>query len=72
MQTRQEPRLHSSYRGELDAHPENLPLQEGDAHTFHADAPGRLVGTVVTEFRHSDSKVYLSPVIDCHDGRPIP
>lgn len=66
-----ERRRHSSYRGELGERPANLPLREDGAHDFHADAPGRLVVTDVTEFDLGGFKVYLSPVIDCHDGCPL-
>ena len=71
VQARREPVRYSSYRGEAGDRPENLPLREDGTHAFHADAPGRLVVTDVTEFRLDDGKVYLSPVIDCHDGCPL-
>ncbi len=38
---------------------------------FHATAPNRLWGTDITEFSIPAGKVYLSPVIDCHDGMPV-
>ena len=38
---------------------------------FHATAPNRLWVTDITEFRIPAGKVYLSPVIDCHDGMPV-
>ncbi|TNU87902.1 IS3 family transposase, partial [Eggerthella lenta] len=66
-----ERRRHSSYRGELGERPANLPLREDGSHDFHADAPGRLVVTDVTEFDLGGFKLYLSPVIDCHDGCPL-
>ena len=71
VQVRREPRRYNSYEGELGERPENLPLQEDGAHDFHAEAPGRLVVTDVTEFKLDDGKVYLSPIIDCHDGCPL-
>ena len=38
---------------------------------FHATAPNRLWVTDITEFSIPAGKVYLSPVIDCHDGMPV-
>lgn len=56
----------SSYEGEVSKAPENLVARD-----FHADAPDRLWLSDITEFRLPDApKVYLSPVIDCFDGRP--
>ena len=71
VQIRREPRHYNSYRGELGERPKNLLLQENGAHDFHANAPGALVVTDVTEFKLDDGKVYLSPVIDCYDGCPL-
>lgn len=62
---------YSSYKGEVDERPANLPLREDGTHDFHADSPGRLVVTDVTEFKLDGYKVYLSPVIDCFDGCPV-
>ena len=57
----------SSYAGEISKAPENLVERN-----FHADAPDVLWLTDITEFRlPDDRKVYLSPVIDCFDGKPI-
>lgn len=64
-------RRHASYRGEVDERPANVPLQKDGTHNFHADLPGTLVVTDVTEFKLDSGKVYLSPVIDCHDGCPL-
>lgn len=64
-------RRHSSYKGETDERPENLPLQEDGTHDFRADAPGELVVTDVTEFALDGFKAYLSPIIDCFDGCPV-
>lgn len=66
-----ERRRHSSYKGETDERPENLPLREDGTHGFRAEAPGRLVVTDVTEFALDGFKAYLSPVIDCFDGCPV-
>ena len=57
----------SSYEGEISQAPENLVGRD-----FHADAPDRLWLTDITEFKLPDGgKVYLSPVVDCFDGKPI-
>lgn len=64
-------RRYSSYEGEPDERPENLPLREDGTHDFCASKPGRLVVTDVTEFALDGFKVYLSPVIDCFDGCPV-
>lgn len=57
---------YSSYAGEVSKAPPNLVGRD-----FHASAPDELWLTDITEFRlPSGGKVYLSPVIDCFDGRP--
>ena len=62
----------SSYAGEASAAPPNLPLRADGTHDFSAPAPNVLWVTDITEFRlPCGSKVYLSPVIDCFDGRPV-
>lgn len=62
----------SSYAGELDGRPENVPLNRHKRHDFRASAPGRLLVTDVTEFKvGGGEKVYLSPVVDCYDGMPL-
>ena len=66
-----ERRRYSSYRGEPDERPGNLPLREDGSHDFRACGPGRLVVTDVTEFKLDGFKVYLSPVVDCFDGCPV-
>ena len=71
VQARREPRRYSSYKGEAGARPANLPLREDGTHDFFAEAPGALVVTDVTEFKLDGFKMYLSPVIDCHDGCPL-
>lgn len=63
-------RRYSSYAGEVDERPANLPLRPDGTHDFSAGAPGRMVVTDVTEFAVGRCKVYLSPVIDCFDGLP--
>ena len=67
------PRRYSSYAGELDEAPANLPLREDGTHDFHADAPNEGWVTDITEFRLPDDprKVYLSPVVDLFDGKPV-
>ncbi|MGI6230579.1 MAG: IS3 family transposase [Tractidigestivibacter sp.] len=64
---------YSSYAGEPDERPANLPLSaDGRSHDFSAPAPDRMVVTDVTEFRVGGGrKVYLSPVVDCFDGMPV-
>lgn len=69
MRTRRRKR-YSSYAGEVDERPPNLPLRADGTHDFSADAPGRMAVTDVTEFAVGPRKVYLSPVIDCFDGLP--
>ena len=62
-----------SYAGENGAAPPNLPLRADGTHDFSAPAPNLLWVTDITEFRLPGDrrKVYLSPVIDCFDGRPV-
>lgn len=60
----------SSYGGEVDNRPANIPLTESGVHDFSAPAPGLLFVTDVTEFKTGGKKVYLSPIIDCFDGMP--
>ena len=62
----------SSHAGEASPAPPNLPLREDGSHGFRAAAPNELWVTDITEFRPPcGSKCYLSPVIDCFDGRPV-
>ena len=57
----------SSYEGEVSKAPANLVNRR-----FRADAPDELWLTDITEFRlPGGRKVYLSPVIDCFDGKPV-
>lgn len=74
----------NSYTGESDNRPANIPRerikeakQAGKGptdpkiiHDFSAEAPGIMVVTDVTEFKVGNAKAYLSPIIDCFDGRP--
>ena len=60
----------SSYAGETDRRPANLPLGPDGRHDFSAAEPWRMAVTDVTEFKVRGGKAYLSPVIDCFDGEP--
>lgn len=65
-------RHYSSYAGEPDAAPDNLLLCEDGSHDFHAAAPNEKWVTDITEFLLPDKlKVYLSPVLDLFDGKPV-
>lgn len=58
--------------GEASPAPPNLPLRPDGTHDFSAEAPNRLWVTDITELRlPSGARCYLSPVIDCLDGRPV-
>jgi transposase InsO family protein/transposase-like protein len=59
-------RRYSSYAGEASAAPENLIARD-----FHAGAPCEKWLTDITEMKAADAKVYLSPVIDCFDGKVV-
>ena len=59
-------RGYSSYRGE--GAPSAANLLERD---FSADAPNTKWLTDITEFRIPAGKVYLSPVLDCFDGKVV-
>jgi transposase InsO family protein/transposase-like protein len=59
-------RRYSSYVGEVTPAVNDLVKRN-----FHADSPNALWLTDITEFAAADSKVYLSPVIDCYDGRIV-
>lgn len=64
---------YSSYAGEIDAPAPNLLLREDGAHDFSAERPNEVWVSDVTEFRLPDDvrKVYLSPVVDLFDGKPV-
>lgn len=65
-------RKYRSYAGETDERPENIPLNEDGSHDFRADAPNEKWASDITEFKLPDApKVYLSPVIDLFDGKPV-
>ncbi len=62
----------SSYVGEASPAPANLALMPDGTHRFRAERPNEPWVTDITEFRlPSGAKCYLSPVIDCFDGRPV-
>jgi len=61
-----EKRKYSSYLGEISPAVCNL-LDRN----FHADAPNKKWLTDLTEFRIPAGKVYLSPIIDCLDGKLV-
>jgi len=63
---RKKARRYSSYRGETGAHPGNKVNRD-----FHADRPNALWLTDITQFALPGFKCYLSPVIDCFDGRVV-
>lgn len=56
----------SSYAGEIGDRPANLVERD-----FHADVPNELWLTDITRFALPDFKCYLSPVIDCFDGKVV-
>ena len=56
----------SSYAGEISEAPDNLVKRN-----FHAEAPNELWLTDITQFSLNDFKCYLSPVIDCFDGKVV-
>ena len=64
---------YSSYEGELDEAPANIPLNGDGTHDFHAGAPNEKWVTDITEFRLPDDprKVYLSPIVDLYDAKPV-
>nr|WP_315591682.1 IS3 family transposase [uncultured Cupriavidus sp.] len=59
-------RRYSSYSGEIGAAPENLIARD-----FHSQAPNQKWLTDITEFQLPAGKVYLSPMIDCFDGKVV-
>lgn len=59
-------RKYSSYVGEITPAVENL--VKGN---FHAARPNELWLTDITEFAAADGKVYVSPMIDCLDGKVV-
>ncbi|WOD12955.1 IS3 family transposase [Pseudomonas sp. NyZ704] len=59
-------RHYSSYCGEIGPAPENLLDRD-----FHANEPNQKWLTDITEFKIPAGKVYLSPIIDCFDGKVV-
>lgn len=59
-------RRYSSYAGETTKAPDNLVKRN-----FHADKPNELWLTDITEFSLPFGKVYLSPILDCFDGKIV-
>lgn len=55
---------YNSYKGEISDAPDNLVKRD-----FHADAPNKLWLSDITEFGVPPGKCYLSPVLDCFDGK---
>ena len=66
-------RRYSSYAGERGERPANLPLRADGTHDFRPAAPNLLWASDITEFALPDDprKVYLSPVVDLFDMRPV-
>ena len=60
-------RRYSSYEGETTPAPGNLVNRD-----FTAERPNEKWLTDITEIKARDGKVYLSPMIDCHDARSSP
>ncbi|WP_284796471.1 IS3 family transposase [Corynebacterium rhinophilum] len=59
-------RRYSSYRGEISDAPPNLVKRN-----FHADKPGLLWLTDISEFPADDGKIYFSALVDCFDGKIV-
>lgn len=59
-------RPYSSYAGELTPAPPNLIARD-----FDADRPNQKWLTDISEFRIPAGRIYLSPLIDCYDGRLV-
>ena len=59
-------RHYSSYDGEISEAPEDLVKRN-----FHAEKPNELWLTDITEFATPCGKAYLSPVVDCFDGKLV-
>jgi transposase InsO family protein len=57
---------YSSYKGEISLEVKNIIERN-----FHSDAPNTKWLTDITEFSHPEGKVYLSPIIDCFDGKVV-
>lgn len=62
-------RHYSSYEGEISSASDNLVKRD-----FHAEKPNLLWLTDITEFKlpiPGSPKVYLSPILDCFDGKLV-
>ena len=59
-------RRYGSYMGEIGPAPENLLKRD-----FSATAPNQKWLTDISEFQLPEGKVYLSPMIDCFDGKIV-
>lgn len=59
-------RKYNSYAGEISPAPANLIERD-----FHADTPNKKWLTDITEFHIPAGKAYLSPIVDCFDGKLI-
>lgn len=59
-------RRYNSYCGEIGPAPENLLARD-----FSANAPNQKWLTDITEFQLPAGKAYLSPVVDCFDGKVV-
>ncbi len=59
-------RRYSSYCGEIGPAPDN-PI----ARDFKAEQPNQKWLTDITEFQLPAGKVWLSPVVDCFDGKVV-
>lgn len=57
---------YSSYKGEKGLAPDNIVNRN-----FHSNKPNELWLTDITEFKLNDNKLYLSPIIDCFDGKVL-
>ncbi len=57
---------YSSYKGEISPEVQNIINRD-----FHAEKPNEKWLTDITEFSHPEGKVYLSPIIDCFDGKVV-
>jgi transposase InsO family protein/transposase-like protein len=57
---------YSSYKGEISPEVKNIINRD-----FHAEKPNEKWLTDITEFSHPEGKVYLSPIIDCFDGKVV-
>lgn len=59
-------RCYSSYCGEIGPAPDNLIARD-----FKAGQPDQKWLTDITEFQLPAGKVWLSPIVDCFDGKVV-